>query len=279
MNIHLPSPRFSLFVLLLFLQFTGLRAGAEIRAAWNFNTTDGTWIPQGQGLLTLLGGVVATNYAGAPSDPGKPNGSLSLRNFPPQSEASRSAGIELAVEATGWSRLSLEFEIRASATASRILNLLGSVDSKPFEPLGRFEITQEGVFLPVRWSLPNQEDWKNATLLRLRLVSETDTDGRYMGVKPKADGSNSYSTSGTWRFDAIRIEGEPPSAPASQHQVQMENGMEQRTLRWPTGLGAATVWSAPSPQGPWIPRVENCKDSQLVLEESHEAQFFRVTWP
>ena len=73
---------------------TGMGAAEpQLIAEWDFNEPNRWEASQGNGRVSLVGGVLGTNFTGSANDPGKPNGALSLRAFPIQGTASRTASI------------------------------------------------------------------------------------------------------------------------------------------------------------------------------------------
>lgn len=256
-------------------------AEPQLIAEWDFNEPNRWEASQGNGKVSLLGGVQGTNFTGSANDPGKPNGALSLRAFPAQGIGSRTAGLELEFPG-GWRGLQISFEVRTSGTASRHLAALIAREGEEFQEFGAVELAPDGVFIPI--TLPGPEDFNggNPAPLRLRLVSDLSSTGEYVGVKPKSDGANSYSPAGTWRFDRIQVWGEPWEASESV-RLECVSTLTGPELRWnKAGSSSFTVWRSGQPGGPWewLGEVEDpVWPIDLDEDLDEDARFFRVTSP
>ncbi len=257
---------------------TGIGAAEpQLIAEWDFNEPNRWESSQGSGTVSLVGGVLGTNFTGSASDPGKPNGALSLRAFPAQGTGSRTAGLEFAIPG-GWRGLQISFEVRTSGTASRHLSALVAREGEEFQEFGAVELAPDGVFIPITLTVPWDFDGENPSPLRLRLVSDLTPSGEYLGVKPKSDGANSYSPAGTWRFDRVLIRGE---AIDLEDAVRLEwvSTVTGPELRWnAAGSSAFTVWWSAQPGGPWewLGEVE---DPVWPIDSDEDSRFFRVTSP
>lgn len=258
----------------------GLAAEPSVIAEWDFNDATSFSASRGEGLVRLLGGVVGTNFLGTATDPGKPNGALSLRSFPAQGQRTGSAGLEFATSSAGWQSLAWRFELRASGTASRRLQILVAADEEEFLEAGRFEIPQDGVFVSANFEFSAFSNLNEADVVRIRMVSEFDESGQYSGVKVKSDGANSYSAAGTWRFDRVVLTGEPVRLVPHPIEVQVARDRERIELVWPDQLGSScTVWWAPSPEGPWESAAAGLFEPSYSEATGVEPRFFRVTSP
>lgn len=257
---------------------TGMGAAEpQLIAEWDFNEPNRWEASQGNGRVSLVGGVLGTNFTGSANDPGKPNGALSLRAFPIQGTASRTAGLEFEIPG-GWRALQISFEVRTSGTASRHLVALVAREGEEFQEFGAAEFAPNGVFIPVTLTVPEDFDGQNSAPLRLRLVSDLTPSGEYVGVKPKSDGANSYSPAGTWRFDRIQVRGE---ARELEEAVRLEwvSALTGPELRWnPAGASTFTVWWSAQPGGPWE-WLGDVEDPVWPIDSDEDARFFRVTSP
>lgn len=257
---------------------TGIGAAEpQLIAEWDFNEPNRWEASQGEGRVSLVGGVQGTNFTGSANDPGKPNGALSLRAFPTQGTASRTAGLEFEIPG-GWRALQISFEVRTSGTASRHLAALIARDGEEFQEFGVVELAPDGVFVPVTFTVPGELDGLNPSPLRLRLVSDLNPSGEYVGVKPKSDGANSYSPAGTWRFDRVQIRGEMGEREESV-RLECHSTPAGPELRWNgADFSSFTVWRAAQPGGPWewLGEVE---ESVWPIDLDDAVGFFRVTSP
>ena len=247
---------------------------------WDFNGSTPLGASQGEGQLVLLGGVVATNFLGAADDPGRPNGALSLRSFPPQGSLPREAGIELRCSVGDERELVLEFQIRASGTASRRIQCLVAFGDGAFVEAGTYSIRQDGVFETVQLPLPEIPDRGPSDELRIRLVSDFD-DGRvYSGVKPKTDGSNSYSAAGTWRLDLVRLTGIQGVVPTDPLQVHIRGDGGAVRVEWSDSAGEdLTLWEAETVEGPWVPVADGWDASGYFVPPTAGGRYYRLTSP
>ncbi len=192
-------------------------------ALWNFNG-DTLHPSVGTGTAMAIGGVTTSFSSGSGSTDPATTGddALSLAGFPSQGKAADTAGVEFRIDTTGYQNLTLQFDWRASNTASRWLAVRISTDGTVFQTLGRTEITTGGVFtnsiaVDLR-NFPLANHSKNVTL---QLVSTVASEGRYQAV------SGNYSSSGNWRIDSVTITGEelstnPPGTPKSIAKIRSQ---------------------------------------------------------
>ncbi|HAB15725.1 MAG TPA: hypothetical protein PLX89_12785 [Verrucomicrobiota bacterium] len=254
--------------------------GTTVIAEWNFNDPESLAASTGSGLARLLGGVVSTNFQGSSDDPAIPNGAISLKGFPAQGTSSRTAGLEFTTSATGWRNLGFRFEVRASGTASKRLRVFAAADGGEALDAGAFEIVRDSVFTNVVFDLSQHASLSGASEVAVWIVSEMSEEGQYVGVKPKADGSNSYSSAGTWRFDRVAILGSAAESISPGIPLGITGDAGTVTLSWPGLSGpSCTVWSATSLSGPW----ESVSSGMSGLTHSEptgdEPRFFRITSP
>lgn len=175
-------------------------------AVRNFNAPGVFEASQGSGEARILGGVSVTNMTGSPADPLSPNASLGLGGFPPQGTATRSAGVEFVL-ADAFSRLQLSFELRVSPTACSRLAVLVGQGAGDFVEAGTREVTQDGVFVPMSLDLSGVLDPLSSGSTRIRIVTDTRSDGLYPTVKPRPDGTSPYGPLGVLRLDQVVFRG------------------------------------------------------------------------
>ena len=184
---------------------------AAVLAQWDFNATTDTNHPAtsaGEGMATVLGGLSAQFASGSgSSDPAGTNDmALALSRFPAQGMAARSAGVQFAVSTSGYDSISLKFDLRASATASRKGVVLVSGDGITFSAAESFYIAVDGGFTnAITVPLATFAGASNNPRFTLRIVSDFSSGTNYVAVK---SGSN-YGTTGTWRLDRVTVTGEP----------------------------------------------------------------------
>jgi hypothetical protein len=193
---------------------TGTQAQV-ILAQWNFNsvppdasTTTGSAAPStGAGTLTAVGGVTTTFASGvagvASSDPAATdNTAYNLSGFPAQSTGDKTAGIQLQVNTTGFSGLSLNFDSRNSGTAANELIVQYSTDGTIFTdaPGGTFTFSNTNFTNNQTVNLAAITALDNNPTVYLRIVSSfAGTGTTYTGT------TGAYGTTGTTRFDMVTV--------------------------------------------------------------------------
>jgi len=253
---------------------------AELRevAVWNFNAPGVFQASQGSGEARVLGGVSVTNLTGSPSDPLSPNASLGLRGFPPQGTAARSAGVEFVLM-DDFSRLQLSFELRVSPTACSRLAVLVGQGAGDFVEAGTFEVTQDGVFIPMSLDLSGVLDPLSSGSTRIRIVTDTRSDGLYPTVKPRSDGTSAYGPSGVWRLDQVVFRGAVRESVEEPIPVSAALTADGLALEWPdSGAERFTLWKGPSLSGPWS-TVGILYDTRSLEPLDEAMRFYRVTSP
>jgi hypothetical protein len=193
------------------MELLGDRVVPATLALWNFNSpspdgnpaTGTTTAAVGSGTLTAIGGVSTSFVSGAGStDPDTADDSaLSLTGFPAQYTGSGTAGVQLAVDTTGYTSLVLRFDQKNTAPASRSTLVLFSVNAgATWFPATTFTTSAPDAWVntrtvnlpPVAFNNPN---------VRLRIVSAHTGGSSYLGT------GGGYSPSGAWALDSIKVEG------------------------------------------------------------------------
>lgn len=195
--------------------FTGaLAAPAQtILAQWNFNGQTVTNAPTpsfGAGTASLAGGTTGAYVSGTgSSDPAPDNDSAwNLSGFPPDGTAPKTAGAQFAVSTAGYQDILLQFDFRASSTASRRVQVQAAADGVNFTDIAAFTITEAAVFTnELTFSLASLPAFDNQAAFTMRVVSDFASGTNYLGV------SNDYGTGGTWRFDMVTVSGTTTGAP------------------------------------------------------------------
>ena len=210
-------------VLLFAFLVSGLPPSAQAAESpvvlWDFDAVpdspDGIPSPPpslGFGQATLLGGVTGTLTAGVPgADGGR---AWNTTRFPAQGRSTATAGVRFAASTTGWEALRLQFQHRFSARSSGRAVVRVSVNGVDFEEVASY-------------APPGADLWTNVVVDLRSLAAVSDNaavvfdvvsafgpgTNRYVAAGP----GSSYSTAGTWRFDAVTLLGEPaletPAAP------------------------------------------------------------------
>ena len=204
-----------------------LPVGAQtVITQWNFNsvpsdnaTATGTLTPAiGLGTATLVGGVTSPGFSsGAGSSDPTADGTSTTSNdsgwqttgYAAQGSADRSAGTAYFVSTLGWQDISISYDLRHSNTSSRneavqvTFNAGASwVDVASFAgALGDTWFNNRSVDLSGLSAADNNAGFG------FRVVSTfaPGTSG-YLA----SQGSSSYATTGTWRFDMVTVSAVSP---------------------------------------------------------------------
>jgi hypothetical protein len=171
---------------------------------WDFNqTNDLLRATSGTATLVVLGGLRTAPASGLGSSDPSTNAdfALQLTGFPKQGTGARTAGLEITTSTVGFQSVVLKFDVRATSTASRRLQVLYSTDGQTLNAGPAFTLNGGATFtngLTVDFSaIPEAA---NQPEFRVRLVSDWDGDS-YVGA------AGNYSTVGTWRIDHLRLTG------------------------------------------------------------------------
>lgn len=208
-------------------------------ALWDFNqTNDLLRATSGTATLVVLGGLRMAPASGTGSSDPSTNAdfALQLTGFPKQGTGARTAGLEITTSTVGFQSVVLRFDVRATSTASRRLQVLYSTDGQTLKAGPAFTLNGGTSFtngLTVDFStLP---EVANQPELRIRLVSDWDGDS-YVGA------AGNYSTVGTWRMDHLRLtgvsSGVQPVDPESENPARVTITAQPLSLQVPDGGGA-----------------------------------------
>lgn len=209
-------------------------AKSQVVASWNFNNIVpgdiSTATPNvGTGSIILVGNITTptTGSAGSINDTGSPNLALQTTDYPAQSTANKSSGIQVMVNTTGFTDLLVKADIRLSNTSSRWVQLQYTIDGNNFIDFGE----------PTRLGEPGDNNagdtWHKYTadLSSISLVNNNQNFGfrlvsafapvaflmhnnsttyppneAYESARNTSLTPNSNYAGGTWRFDLISIE-------------------------------------------------------------------------
>jgi len=198
-------------------------------AFWDFNfgndatTSTGTNVPAiGSGTIINIGGTTNTYAAGHSSDPNSSdNSGYNTTNYPAQNTNPKTAGIQINVNTTGLDDIQLEFWHRLSNTAANTWVLQYTLDVTQSVPVWvdaqTYTFTPQSTGTGDTWYFRSY-DFSSVTGLNnnpnaaFRFVSDFDPiAGQYLAAKS----TSTYSTSGTSRFDMIRIYAAPNTSNVS----------------------------------------------------------------
>ncbi|MCX6859490.1 MAG: hypothetical protein NTX70_04575 [Verrucomicrobia bacterium] len=246
-------------------------------ALWDFNqTNDLLRATSGSATLAVLGGLRTAPASGIGSSDPSTNAdfALQLSGFPKQGTGARSAGLEIATSTVGFQSVVLRFDVRATSTANRRIQVLYSTDGQTLKVGPAFILNGGTTFtngLTIDFSaLP---EVANQPQFRVRLVSDWDGDS-YVGV------AGNYSTVGTWRIDHLRLtgvsSGVQPVDPESEDPALVTIACQPLTLQVPEG-GGALFRVAAKGAGPL--RYQWCLNGQplsgAIRQELRIAQVYR----
>lgn len=209
-------------IYLLMLTFPVFGNAQQTLILWDFNSnpadgslSTGSLEPQiSTGRLNAIGSV-ETSFASAESNGGSgdtvfsDNSGLNTNHYPTQAHNDRSSGIQFECSTYGFQNLALEFDLRATSTASKYLAIQFSTDSGASwieASIYMFAVSASSWDNNIQIDLKQFEELNDQPNTWFRLVScfEPGTD------KYKAVGNSSnYSAAGSFRFDRLRITGEP----------------------------------------------------------------------
>ena len=206
---------------------------------WDFNqTNDLLRATSGTATFVVLGGLRTAPASGVGSSDPSTNAdfALQLTGFPKQGTGARTAGLEFTTSTVGFQSVVLRFDVRATGTASRRLQVLYSTDGQTLKAGPAFTLNGGATFtngLTVDFSaIP---EVVNQPEFRVRLVSDWDGDS-YVGA------AGNYSTVGTWRIDHLRLMG--VSSAVQPEDFEPENPLlltitgQPLSLQVPDGGGA-----------------------------------------
>lgn len=208
--------------LALFVSVVASAVRAVTIVEWNFDQTN--TVPNiGTGTATNVGGTSSAFATGNGGGQG-----WNTSSYPPQFTNSGTAGVAFFASTLGYSNIAVRFDHRASGTASRWARLDYSTNAgASWIPLW----TNAGGLSPhdtfyafTNISFASISSVNNNTGFAFRIVSIfspvafTDEFAGVQGPdmayhRARASGGSAYGTSGTWRFDNVRITGDAISPP------------------------------------------------------------------
>ncbi|MGY6560760.1 MAG: SusE domain-containing protein [Luteibaculaceae bacterium] len=201
------------------------RSGFLVEPIVRFNfPTDDLVANIGQGNLSLIGGVVQP--AGNEFDNSAPTPrAIRFNNFPEQSTASGTAGIQFTANLTGFEQISVSYDHYASNTANRWAELQYTLDAtaEPIEWISAGNnngaILNGNDYFPFNFSLVDVEGLNNNPNAAFRIVSIfspiafEDGLGNSFGANEayhrvrNDNGGGVYVGSGNWRIGNLTVSG------------------------------------------------------------------------
>ncbi len=190
---------------ILLLALLQVGAAQVLITKWTFNRSSNE-PDSGVGSIGNIGGTAFSSYLPGNPSSGKAYG---IKSFPIQSKNNEKAGILLRISTKGFKNLRFAFQQYNSNTSSRKTMVMVSADSINYTKVDSL-ITKSGS----SWStkaidLTPFPYLSNKSSIYILLVSS------FTGNQYTATGASSkYSTSGTWRFDNIKLTGTTMAASA-----------------------------------------------------------------
>ena len=214
------------FVFAAAVAFAAQVSGAAVITQWNFNQDASTPVPApfpastGVGSATLVGGTTATLASGVASggssDPvttAPPNFGWNVTTFAPQGTEDKQRGAQFAVSTVGYQDIVFSFDLRHSNSSSRFVQVQYTIDGVNFTDVAVFQANDGDTWFNGRTvdlsAIPGVND--NADFA-IRVVATFDpATSTYLPSRP----TNTYGTTGTWRFDMVTVSGNVIPEPAA----------------------------------------------------------------
>ena len=188
---------------------------ADIVAQWNFNNTNdpGTApLPStGSGMAALVGSATVPSSGAFPSgsgstDPSSTNTAWNTSSYPVQGTSNKTAGVRFAVNTTGYTNLSVSFDMRESGTGSKYTRLQYTTNGVDF--IDTIVITNSSTSFGSKTnSFVGVAGVDNNPSFAIRIVAEWESTAigtvntNYVGA------TGTYGTAGTIRYDMVTVWG------------------------------------------------------------------------
>ncbi len=194
---------------------------AALIAQWNFNsappdanTATGTTGPSsGYGTAILIGNTTATFASGGPNDPaGTDNSAWNTASYPAQTASNKLAGVQFNASTADFCDISIRWDQRLSATASKYCRLQYSADGLIFTDFPTpISASNVAVFEPHTVDLSPMPELNNNPNFAFRIVSEFESTATGSGADAYVTtfATNNYSRGGTVRFEMVTVSGTP----------------------------------------------------------------------
>src|SRR5438445_2231965 len=238
-------------------------ASADVIAQWNFNsvppdssTSTGTNRPSvGIGTASLVGSTTATYAAGSTNDraTSTDDSGWNTAHYVGQGTSNKTAGVQFSVSTLGYSNIVVRWDHRVSSTASKYFRLKYSTDGANFTdysgPIIANVVSSTGSYYEAQTnSLAAISGVNNNFNFAFRIVAEFENTATGGGPANYVTtyGTNSYSTSGTARFDLVTLTGTPIPGANTPPTI---SGISNQTIRVNQSTGALpfTIGDAEDP--------------------------------
>ncbi len=201
--------------LCLLITSISLYANAQTIAAWKFNSvpadgnsSTGTLLPfVGSGSIVNVGAISNIFFDGVgSSDPDADNTAYSTFNYPAETDADKSSGIEIAVSTSGHSGIFLRFDMRCFPSAANEYVIQYSTDGIGFNDFQTLSVSPANAGVFVNNNIINFSSvtaLNNNPNAKFRIVSSFEGNGtNYVAVNNPGEAYNSASTV---KFDMLSV--------------------------------------------------------------------------
>jgi hypothetical protein len=197
------------------LTVVALSGTSNIVAQWNFNNTNSPTSPAssiGSGTVGAFGGTTTAFFSGSGNDTNASNSGWSTMTYPAQGTGNKTRGAQFKVSTLGYQNITLSWDQRLSATASKYYRLQYSVDGSNFTDYGVVTMITNGVFESKTNDLSPLSVVNNNSNFTFRILSEfessaiTNFNSNYATT---VTGGGGYGTGGTSRYDLMTVYGTP----------------------------------------------------------------------
>jgi DNA/RNA endonuclease G (NUC1) len=207
----------------------------NILAQWNFNSVppDGSTgtgtnaASMGSGSMVMVGGVSQTYFGGSTNDPAPvaDNSGLSTAAYPTQGTGNKTAGLRVNVNTVGYQNISLNWDQRLSATASKYFRLQYTTNGTDFVDYNVITMASNGAFETKTNNFIGLMGVDNNPNFAFRIVAEFESTAiGTANVNYVTTSTSGYGTGGTVRYDMLTVYGTPiPSAVAPSITFQPQS--------------------------------------------------------
>jgi len=197
----------SILLLAILVSFVGpfpqLARATTTITQWTFDND--TLTPAiGSGTATLVGGTTAS-FATGRVGPRPPDSGWNTTTYPAQGTNSRAAGAQFAVSTAGYENIIFSWDHRHSNTAANTVVLLYSTDGgATFSEASVYTANAGDAWFSRSFDFSAIPAVNNNPNVIFRIVSSFAAGGStYVASNP----TSNYATTGTWRFDNVRVIG------------------------------------------------------------------------
>ncbi|OQW75230.1 MAG: PEP-CTERM domain protein [Proteobacteria bacterium ST_bin11] len=207
----------------LALSLVGASAQASVVTQWNFNsitpdsnTGTGSILSSiGSGTAALVGGVTGAFASGTAnggsSDPAaSDNSGWQTTNYAAQGAGNKTRGVQFNVSTVGYDNITINYDLRHSNTSSRYELVQYSLDGITFNDSTLFDGNAGDTWFKNRSvDFSSIAGVANNANFALRIVAAFAPAS---SVYAPSSSTNTYATTGTWRFDMVTVSGSPAAA-------------------------------------------------------------------